>query len=220
LFRPAGKAGGAVARRLSRGGKNGEARVSKEAIVRIASRLFQERGYNATSLAGVSEELGVTRPALYHYFRSKQDLLYEIHRLAQTRLVDGSAKIYALDLEPVELIRRLLHNHAITIVENAELVACFFHEESNLATRRRNEIRKVRSEYTNSFAKVYESGVKRGEFVDVDPKLAAFLMLGSCNWIVNWYRSGTWPPEQVAHTVSSMLVDGMLAPRLAGTRRS
>lgn len=185
--------------------------MSKEAIISIASRLFQTRGYHATSLEGVAKELGVTRPALYHYFRSKQELLYEIHRIAQGRLLAASEEIYALDLEPVDLLRRLLYKHVITIVENADLVACFFHEESGLTKWRRNEIRKTRIEYTKAFASVYEAGVKRGEFVDVDPMLAAFLMLGACNWIVNWYRPGEWPPENIAETASSLLVDGMVS---------
>jgi AcrR family transcriptional regulator len=193
--------------------------VSPEEIVRIASGLFQQRGYHATSLEGVAKELGVTRPALYHYFRSKQELLYEIHRTAQARLLAASEEIYALDLEPVDLLRRLLYNHVITIVENADLVACFFHEESGLTVRRRNEIRKTRIEYTKAFASVYETGVKRGEFADVDPRLAAFLMLGACNWIVNWYRPGEWPPQSIAETASSMLIDGMrLSRSVAGLK--
>jgi AcrR family transcriptional regulator len=208
-----------VARRLGRGSKNGASRVSPEEIVRIASGLFQERGYHATSLEGVAKELGVTRPALYHYFRSKQELLYEIHRIAQGRLLAASKEIYALDLEPVDLLRRLLYNHVITIVENADLVACFFHEESGLTTRRRSEIRKTRVEYTKAFASVYEAGVERGEFVDVDPMLAAFLMLGACNWIVNWYRPGEWPPQSIAEAASNMLIDGMhLSRSVAGLK--
>jgi AcrR family transcriptional regulator len=204
-----------VARPVGRANTTGPSRISKEAIISIASRLFQERGYHATSLEGVAKELGVTRPALYHYFRSKQELLYEIHRMAQARLLAASEEIYALDLEPVDLLRRLLYNHVITIVENAALVACFFHEESGLTARRRNEIRKTRIEYTKAFASVYETGVKRGEFVDVDPSLAAFLMLGACNWIVNWYRPGGWPPQSIAETASGMLIDGMRSSRSA-----
>jgi AcrR family transcriptional regulator len=189
--------------------------MSREAIVHVAARLFQERGYHATSLQEVAAEFGVTRPAVYYYFRSKEELLYEIHRLAKARLLAVSEGIYELDLEPVELIRRLLFNHATTIVENAELLACFFHEETALTAERRREIKKTRADYTKAFANVYEAGVEQGEFVDRDPMLAVLLMLGACNWIVSWYRPGMWGAQQIAETASSMLVQGIRLPRAA-----
>ncbi len=183
--------------------------VTREAIIAIASRLFQERGYHATGLEEVARELGVTRPALYHYFRSKQQILYEIHRTAQARLVAAGEDIKAREKDPLEALRGLIYNHVMTITDNAEFVAVLYQDESALGTRRRNEIRQTRTRYTAEFARVYELAVERGEVVPMDPKLAAFLMLGACNWIATWYRPGTWSAESIAENLSRLLVRGV-----------
>ena len=185
--------------------------MTKEAIVSIASRLFQERGYHATSLEQVARELGVTRPALYYYFKSKQDLLYEITGTAQARLLAGMHEAVVDGLTPDETIRRLLLNHISTVIENAESVACFFQEESALPARRRNQMRRARWEYTKAFADLYAAGVKQGQFVDVNPLMATFLMLGACNWVCNWYKPGAWKPNEIADVLNRMVLDGLLA---------
>lgn len=200
----------AVARRVPLRDGDAAPRVTKDAIVAIASRLFQERGYHATSLEQVARELGVTRPALYYYFRSKQDLLYEITGIAQARLVAGMQDAFLHGLRPAEAIRRLLFNHTITVLENAESVACFFQEESALPMRRRNQMRKTRLEYTKAFADMYAAGVKQGELLDVDPLMATFLMLGACNWVCNWYKPGAWTPSEIADVLNRMVLDGLL----------
>jgi AcrR family transcriptional regulator len=198
--------------------RNGSGRITPEGIIAISSRLFQEQGFHATSLEQVARELGVTRPALYHYFRSKQDILYGIHRTAQHRLGLAIDEVQAQHLTPREAIAAILRNHALTIIENAHLVGVMFQEEAGLPARRRNQLREARREYARSFAEVYEQGVKQGQFIEMDPLLAAFLMFGACNWISNWYRPGRWTPAMVADSISTLLMQGVLRdPCLLGS---
>lgn len=196
--------------RVARSAPNPAPRVTRAAIVDIASGLFQEHGYHATSLEHVAKALGVTRPALYHYFRSKQDILYEIHRTAQARLGAAMDHVHAQHLDPVPALQRLLYNHVVTIAENAQMVACFFQEEAGLPARRRAQFRQARWDYTRAFADVYEAGVKTGSFVDIDPLLATFVMLGACNWISTWYKTDRWDPAEIASAINRMALRGML----------
>ena len=52
-------------------------------IVRIATRLFSENGYAQTTLDDVAAEIGFTKPAIYHWFDSKDQILFEIHRASE-----------------------------------------------------------------------------------------------------------------------------------------
>ena len=79
----------------------------REQILEIATHLFQ-RGFRATSLDQVAAEMGVTRPALYYYFRSKEDLLAAIYDRAVGVLIDRAAALFQQGLEPDALLRRLI----------------------------------------------------------------------------------------------------------------
>ena len=79
----------------------------REQILEIATHLFQ-KGFRATSLDEVAAEMGVTRPALYYYFRSKEELLVAIYDRAVGVLIDQAAPLFDQGLEPDVLLRRLL----------------------------------------------------------------------------------------------------------------
>ena len=57
-------------------------RLKRNALLREAARAFSGRGYHNTSLDDVAAVLGVTKAALYHYVRSKQEILFECHMMS------------------------------------------------------------------------------------------------------------------------------------------
>src|ERR671929_630018 len=89
-------------------------------LARLAPRLFAERGYQATSLADLAEELGVQKPSLYHHIASKADLLWEVAR-------EGAEAFHAaLDAVPenvaaTERIRLALHAHLRVVSDQLDV---------------------------------------------------------------------------------------------------
>ncbi len=55
--------------------------TKREAVLATAAQLFLEQSYSRTSLNDVAERLNITKPALYHYFRNKEEILLECYRL-------------------------------------------------------------------------------------------------------------------------------------------
>ena len=64
---------------------------TRDQILEIAYRAFAEKGYNHTSMGAIAEELGITRPALYYHFSSKEDLLLATYEMIDP-LINVSAE--------------------------------------------------------------------------------------------------------------------------------
>jgi AcrR family transcriptional regulator len=104
--------------------------LTRERILDVALELFNEQGYDKTSLREIAERLGVTKAALYYHFERKEDILLELH----LRLHDlGRVVLDEIDrLDEAELVRRwpdLLDGFIDSIVENREIF--IFHQRNH-----------------------------------------------------------------------------------------
>src|SRR6201986_4951899 len=85
----------------------------REAVLRTAVQLFLEQGYHRATLNEVAERLNITKPALYNYFRSKDEILFECWALGQERVEDCIAEIDANDGTGLTKLRKLIHGYAL-----------------------------------------------------------------------------------------------------------
>jgi AcrR family transcriptional regulator len=79
--------------------------TKREAVLKTAAQLFLEKSYGRTSLNDVADRLNITKPALYHYFRNKEEILLECYRLGTTLIgetLDNIASDCGTGLEKVE----------------------------------------------------------------------------------------------------------------------
>ena len=83
----------------------------RDAILRHATQLFDERGYSNTSLDDIAQAVGVTREALYYYYRNRSEILLAIIRPQSIALIDGLDRIVAADLPSSEKLHRAIDNH-------------------------------------------------------------------------------------------------------------
>ena len=184
---------------------------TKRQILETATRLFHVNGYYATSLEEVAAELGVTRQAFYYYYKSKEDLLWDINSAAEAHLLRAADTILEKDLPPLERLASLLESHALVMAEHAAEIACFYQEERSLSQERQEAVQRTRRGYTQHFIDAYQDAMDLGLVGPVDPKLAAFLLLGACNWISKWYSPhGPYEPQDVAETVTRMNLYGVI----------
>lgn len=185
-------------------------KLSRDAIIQEAARLFRNQGYENTSLEQLAEIFQVTRQALYYYYSSKEDLLWDINVVAQ-RLHEIEEDILAQDLAPLQVLKSFLWNFACRTAEHPDVTWCFYQEGRSLSPERRAMMVNRRREFTARVEDAYRDAARSGLVIAQDPKLVTFLMLGTISWIPRWYRSGgAWSPELIADTVSNMVVEGML----------
>ncbi len=189
-------------------------KVTREKIIEIATESIDDCGYHGMTLKDVAKRLNVTRPALYYYYSRKNELLLDMHNRAQVRLLDSAQTIFELEVAPLEHLYLLLHNHALIATKHAGVVAVMFQEEHNLTTLDRKKIRATRIAYTQRFVDTYQEAKDQGCLsADSDPRLTAFLMLGACNWITQWYALGEWSPKYIAETAAQNLLRGVLTEK-------
>ena len=131
-------------RRRARGRK-------KEAVLRMAVRLFLENGVHRTSLAEVAAALNITKPALYNYFRSKDEILFECCRLGREMYEAGIADIAARDGSGLEKLQALIRSYAKVITQDFGQCLVRF-DDRELSPEARADIRRAKRRIIDELA--------------------------------------------------------------------
>ncbi len=189
----------------------GELTPMESRILRAAVKLFAEKGFDATTVQEVVAAAEVTKGALYHYFDSKDDLLYEIyHSLIglQTADLDG---IIAQGLGPKETVRAILMNLVVSTAARIDETAVFVREMHKLNSERMAAFRADRRRYQRTFRDVIAKAQAAGEFATLVPADTAVLIaLGVVNQLPNWYRpDGPKSPEQLGAEIADFVLAGL-----------
>lgn len=178
-------------------------------IIGVATALFREKGYHATSLDDIADVIGFTKPAIYYYFRSKEDILFTIvddvvqEALVRLRAIaDGDGSV-------VERLHAILVENTRVVLENLDANTVFYNERGLLSPEREREVRRREREYTQLIRALYVEGVEAGELLDVDPTIATSTLLGASIWVYRWFDGrGRYSTEEVAQQVAALLMDG------------
>ncbi|MBT3227286.1 MAG: TetR/AcrR family transcriptional regulator [Deltaproteobacteria bacterium] len=187
--------------------------VRKQTIIDTAAELFHKKGYSSTSLDDVAKALGISKPALYHYVKNKNELLTIIYTQTFENIFMDTYEISNMDLLPDEKLRRIIRHHITNIImKDLYMFSVFFSEENRLPKRDFNKIREEKRRYTGIIEKILEEGMSQGLFVKTDPRLQAYAIIGMCNWIYKWYKVGEtrFSPEQISDYFIQLLEGGYL----------
>lgn len=181
----------------------------RRAVLEAAAALFDERGYHATSLRDIADEAGLAKATLYHYFRSKDELLYEIHEEWIELLTRAHLDHLERCDDPAEQLRGVMRDILSIVQTRNSSVRVFFEEYKHLPTEQRARIKERRDRYSDLVRAVLERGVERGLFDIADLDLATFALFGICNWSYRWYKvGGRSSPEEVADYFYEILLRG------------
>ncbi len=184
-----------------------------ERLLAAATRLFAEQGFESTSVQQIVDAAGVTKGAMYHYFGSKDDLLYEIYarvlRLQterMSRLADGPG-----DAE--DRLRAVAVDVVATTAENLEDTIIFFRSMHMLHPDKRAEVRAERRRYHERVRQLVEEGQKSGVFrSDKSADLVVDYFFGAVHHLGSWFRKdGPLTAEQVGEEFAELLMGGLRA---------
>jgi len=188
--------------------------ISKEQIIEVAARLFQERGYHATSVQDIADQLGVTKAALYYYVKNKEHTLYEIFDRAMSAVEHRIMDIIDTNLKAEEKLTRLIAMHIRALLDEITIITVFFNERIHLPPEHQAIVNMRRRQYEEKIAQIIREGTATGIFKEVDALPTAYAILGMCNWLYQWYNPyGRLKPDELAQLYSSIILKGMLAPQ-------
>ena len=201
--------------------------ILPQSILDAATKLFIQRGFDGTSMYDIADALGVTRTAVYYYFKNKEAILAALTE-GVTRIAGQIAEQLAdhKELEPISALRKLVVQHTNLILDHSLQFRVVERNEERLPPKRREGARRSRQTVLNNFTAVIERGVQSGQFRQVDPRIAAFAMLGMCNWTAWWYQpGGRRSREEIASMLADFAVkaleqEGKKRPRDAGVGES
>jgi len=201
----------------------------REAVLHTAVRMFLERSYAHTSMNDVATQLNITKPALYHYFRNKEEILVEIYRLG-TDLIDEMLDAIEADKKSgLDKVADFLAAY-IRIISGDFGRAVVRLDDRELSKNARRQIRTRNREIDHRLRAIIDGGIADGSIATCDPKIAAFILAGAVNWMASWYEPrGPMDINAITKQYIRLLSTGLsgesdlstapAVPRLAATLR-
>lgn len=186
----------------------------REDIFNAAARIFNEKGYAATSIQDVADAVGILKGSLYYYIDSKEDLLFQIIQDVHRVSLEWLEALEASPDETLVKLRTFIEGHVANNARNLEKIGVFFHDFRSLSPERRAVIVAERDRYDGFLRDLVRRGQQEGVLrADADPKLTSMAVLGAMNWLYQWYQPGGGAePEQVAREFANLILAGLARP--------
>ena len=198
---------------------------SRQEILRTAARLFQQRGYDATSMNDVAAALKLSKGGLYHHFQSKDEILFEIMNHAMEITEERVLAPVRAIADPEERLRALIRLHMEVVLSPRDReITVMLHENHPLPPALRKRINTLKKQYVHFVeglitevqkeAQKNTSGREARAHLggSVSPKAAAFALLGMINWIYQWYKpEGDLQAHNLIPQFTELVFEGILA---------
>ncbi|WP_017580969.1 TetR/AcrR family transcriptional regulator [Nocardiopsis valliformis] len=200
---------------MARGQRTAEAEAGRgsvpERLLRAATRLFAERGFESTSVQEVVAAAGVTKGAMYHYFGSKDDLLYEVYGRVLRMQTEHLVEISSRDVPVAERVHAAACDVIVTSIANLDDSKIFFRSMHQLAPEKQRSVRAERRKYHELFRSMVEQGQSEGVFrSDVPADLVVDYFFGSVHHLGTWYRQdGQLTGDDVGRHFADLLIAGL-----------
>jgi AcrR family transcriptional regulator len=181
-------------------------------LVATAAALFNEVGYHNASVEDVAAACGIRKPTVYHYFASKEEILYWIHDEFITLLINRQLDRESLNLAPSQALLEIMGEILDLIHTHNSYVRVFFEHYRELDDVHRAAIKEKRDSYEASIHAVIQAGIDDGEFRPVGVKTVTLAMAGMCNWTYQWYEpDGPMTSREIARQFWEILMRGIRA---------
>ncbi|MBD7961957.1 TetR/AcrR family transcriptional regulator [Comamonas avium] len=184
--------------------------AKRQAVLSTAAQLFNERGFHATSLDDIAARLGVSKPTLYYYVKSKDQILLECVRQGLEMTLEGievSRQAGGTALDQLEACMRV-YARIVTMDFGMCLIRV---GDEQLPPESRKALRRMKAQIDLAFRRLVEAGVQQGLLAPCDPKMTAFMIGGALSWIGKWYDSGgAYSPDEIAEQAVRTLLQGVL----------
>jgi AcrR family transcriptional regulator len=185
-----------------------------EHILRTAARIFAEKSYHSTTMRDISRATGVSLAGLYHYCKSKEELLFLIQDHCFGRVLERlEERITQID-DPFEKLRIFIDNHLSFFAANMAEMKVLSHEAGSLA----GDLHKHVSSKKDKYAKLAQTILReiQGQRLaksQIDLTVATYALFGMMNWIYNWYDpQGKLPVNQLVDNITRLFLTGFLSP--------
>jgi AcrR family transcriptional regulator len=190
--------------------------LKRDRIVSAAVDLFYRQGYAGTTLDEVAKALGMTKPFIYQYFGSKNDLLAEICSRAIRHANDALNRLLSQQGSPGDKLSAIVSEFILSVLNNQANAVIYSREETELAPKDREMIRQLRRDFDRRVVALLEEGIARGEFAITDVRVASFAIASMVGWAPVWFRAGgRLTKEEAADRIAALALSMVEVKRAA-----
>src|SRR5215472_7128514 len=181
-------------------------------VLQHAAQIFCEKGYEGASMRDLSRAAGMSLAGLYHYFASKEELLYLIQKHTFRTIIERLQQRLAPTADPEERIRIFIENHLEYFLANKEAMKVLTHEDETLKNGRGAEIRAIKREYYKICLDLLEE-LRQEKGLEFSGRLAVLGLFGMINWIYTWHNPRVdLDAGALAEEMSNLFLRGVLNP--------
>ncbi len=190
----------------------------REAVLRTAVRLFLERGFWRTSLSDVAERLNITKPALYYYFRSKEEIYLACYRWGISLIKADLDRIRAQRGAGLDKVASFIYTYAIVIA--GDFGRCVVRQDDReLSKEARSEVRAYKRDVDLYLRSFIQEGIDDGTIRPCNVKITAFSIAGAVNSLAHWFKpDADLSAEEIAAVFAKTLTQGIANRRAAKFR--
>ena len=182
-----------------------------EEIYQVIARLFAYRGYHSTSMREIARELGMNQSSLYHYFASKQDILFTLMNDAMDDVLAILEEISSTDLLPEDRLNRVLSFYTQYYAGDQERLILLINEMNSLNEEYRSILVRKQRRYVQLIKSILEELAAQGKIKQIDPAIATFAFFGMVHYTIKWYhKDGPVSLEQLANAFVEIFTKGVL----------
>lgn len=182
----------------------------RDEILEKAAALFAQKGFRATTVRDIADEVGLLSGSLYAHIHSKEELYLEIVRRAAGEFTDAVSP-YTRGYEPIQAIRQMVVSHLGVIERSYVWAHVYLDDDSQLTETTRMVARSLRHQYETLWDRVITEGKAAHQFRVSDVGMTRLFLLSALNGVSRWYR----PNGRLSgHEVSQLYLD--LALRVLG----
>lgn len=180
-------------------------------ILDAATRVFERKGYAAASIQEIADEVGILKGSLYHYIKTKEDLLFGVIRGVHEAGFGLIEEVDSGDGGPVEKLEAFIYRYVAHSIENRVVTQIFFHDFRFLSEERRESVLEQRDVYDKFVRRLISEGKEQGVIdPSIDVKVISMALFGMINWTYQWYRpDGGASPEHIAEQIAEFTLRGI-----------
>ena len=181
-------------------------------IIEAATQLFDQRGYTETRMQDIADSMGITRPSLYYYFKSKEEILAEmlLDLASADKVLDG---IDDLSVPPLERLRELMLRIGAQVVDQPARLRIVNRNFGQVPEPFRKDFTAQRRRLATGLTRTVEAAIRDGAVRPVDPELTTSIIFGAITGIPDWYRpANASRARETIEAITSMLLNGIAFP--------
>ena len=176
-------------------------------LITTATEIFAQQGFHATSMRDLSRAAGLSLAGIYHYVRSKDELLFLIQDQCFAEVQAGTEEALRSVTDPEERVRAFIRHHVVFFAGHMNKMKVLSHEDDELEGRMRQQVRERKRRYVSLLTTLLREVEPSG----VNPVVATYALFGMMNWIYTWYHpDGPVLPERLAADLAALFLNGYL----------